>query len=194
MPGGGWPLRAITEIFLDRYGIGELSLLMPALSYLCRHPAKQWIVWVAPPFVPYAPALKRHGIDLSRILLVHSTDSGRDALWAAEQAIRSDSSAVTLAWVRDADVTALRRMQLSAEEHKCWAVLFRPMAALEQHSPAALRLKLSQTSPSTPVDVANRSTRGHAQLDVLKCRGGCPGTISIDNAALRGLETSRDRF
>ena len=59
LPGGGWPLEAITEILVDGYGIGELGLLMPALAALTRDdPAKpkKWVSWIAPPFVPYAPA------------------------------------------------------------------------------------------------------------------------------------------
>ncbi len=34
LPGGGWPQRSITEVFLDYYGIGELTLLIPALREL----------------------------------------------------------------------------------------------------------------------------------------------------------------
>lgn len=34
LPGGGWPRDALTEIVPERYGIGELSLLMPALAWL----------------------------------------------------------------------------------------------------------------------------------------------------------------
>ena len=34
LPGGGWPLGALTEILLQHHGIGELQLLMPALARL----------------------------------------------------------------------------------------------------------------------------------------------------------------
>jgi cell division inhibitor SulA/protein ImuA len=167
LPGGGWPRRAIIEIFLDRYGIGELSLLMPALALLSRTSrAKRWIVWVAPPFIPYAPALLRHGIDLDRVLMVHPTSAKKDALWAVEQVLRSESSIAVLAWVKDASDTVLRRFQLAAEERDCWAVLFRPMTALRQSSPAALRLKLSGTAET-------------ARVDIMKCRGKRPGIVAL---------------
>ena len=32
LPGGGWPVGALTEIFVERPGIGELQLLMPAAA------------------------------------------------------------------------------------------------------------------------------------------------------------------
>src|SRR4051812_39379662 len=34
LPGGGWPVGAITELMPETYGIGELSLLLPALAKL----------------------------------------------------------------------------------------------------------------------------------------------------------------
>lgn len=167
LPGGGWPRRAIIEIFLDRYGIGELSLLMPALALLSRTSrAKRWIVWVAPPFIPYAPALLTFGIDLDRVLMVHPTSAKKDALWAVEQVLRSESSIAVLAWVKDLSDTILRRFQLAAEERNCWAVLFRPLTALRQRSPAALRLKLSGTAET-------------ARVDIMKCRGKRPGIVDL---------------
>ncbi len=196
LPGGGWPVTGLTEIVVDQYGIGELSLLMPALGRVGRNSEQGggWIVWVSPPFIPYAPALRRQGIDLSRVLLVHrsvhrsahtahaSGDSsiqesgpeapraspgGRhDSLWAMEQALRFGSCTAVLAWVQSADETALRRLQLAAEEGQCWAVLFRPPEALNQRSPAALRIRLMRAD-------------GLTQVKILKCRGGRPGVIPI---------------
>jgi cell division inhibitor SulA/protein ImuA len=168
LPGGGWPQNAITEIFLERYGIGELSLLMPALALLSRRTsgAKRWLVWIAPPFVPYAPALLRWGIDLNRVLLVHPSGAGKETLWAVEQALRSGVSDAVLAWLGEASNTVLRRLQLAAEAHACWAVLFRPGTALRQSSPAALRLKLSHAGEEIRITIA-------------KCRGRRPGIVDL---------------
>jgi len=181
LPGNGWPVGSLTEILLDRYGIGELSLLMPALAGLSRQAVSrhQWIVWVGPPFVPYAPALSSYGIDLSCILLVHPADKRRDVLWATEQVIRSGSGIAVLAWLEQADTTALRRLQLGIETHRCWAVLFRPAAVAAQPSPARLRLGLS------PAQAGSR-TRSQARVDLLKCQGRRPGTVWIDTADIRG--------
>ena len=102
LPGGGWPLGAITEILVDGYGIGELGLLMPALEALTKEdPArpKKWVSWIAPPFVPYAPALQQHGVNIDRLLMIHPTSGNKNRLWAIEQAVRSGASAGVLAWV-----------------------------------------------------------------------------------------------
>lgn len=175
LPGGGWPLAGISEILVERYGLGELSVLMPALAALSRQAveAKKWIVWIAPPFVPYAPALLHHGVDLSRILLVHpkaprGDADPKDALWAVEQAIRSQSSIAALAWVRHADITALRRLQLGAEQYRCWTVLFRPAAAVTDSSPAVLRFRLLPGGE-----------RNGIRVEIQKCRGRKPRSFSL---------------
>ena len=172
LPGGGWPRRAITEILLDRYGIGELSLLMPALARLSEHAsrAKRWIVWIAPPYVPYAPALLFSGIDLSRVLLVEPRREKKDVLWAVEQALRSGSSIAVLAWLEKASNIVLRRFQLAAEEHDCWAVLFRSGRALRESSPAALRVRLSGAFEK-------------ARLEIVKCRGKRPCSVTLELSA-----------
>jgi hypothetical protein len=176
LPGGGWPLGALTEELVDGNGIGELGLLMPALGALTKEdPArpKKWVAWIAPPFIPYAPALQQRGINIDRLLMIHPTSGGKSRLWAIEQAVRSGSSAGVLAWVAAADDVILRRLQLAAEEHACWAVLFRPANARLQRSPAALRIHLSQ---------ANGATR----VEIVKCRGGRPGFVDVAGFALDG--------
>jgi len=174
LPGGGWPLAGISEIFVEYYGLGELRVLMPALAALsqCAVETKKWIVWIAPPFVPYAPALAHHGVDLRRILLVHPHGT-KETLWAVEQAIRSQSSVATLAWVKKADVTALRRLQLGAEAHRCWTVLFRSTEAMSQNSPAALRFGVL---PGSGVPGGDPTC---IRIEIQKCRGRKPRSFLL---------------
>ena len=170
LPGGGWPLGAITEIFVADYGIGELELLMPALAALTKEDPtrlKKWIAWIAPPFVPYAPALQQHGVNVDRLLMIHPTPGGKSRLWAIEQAVRSGSSAAVFAWVAAAADVMLRRLQLAAEDQGCWLVLFRPATARFERSPAALRILLSK--------VPSAATR----VEIVKCRGGRPGVVDV---------------
>ena len=159
LPGGGWQDQALTEILHDGNGLGELRLLMPALARLSR--SGRWVALIAPPHIPYAPALAAQGMDLSRVLLVHPR-RGSDALWAVEQALRSGTCAAVLAWPAQAGNRQLRRLQLAAETGATWGVLFRPGAAAEEHSPAAIRLCLRGDGDGT-------------ELQVLKARGGRSG-------------------
>lgn len=153
LPGGGWPRGALTEILSAQEGIGELRLLLPALS---RASAQNgWLAWVAPPHVPYAPALAAAGVDLKR-LLVTQPQSSADAWWTAEQALRSGACSAVLAWLRAPDERRMRRLQLAAESGHAWGVLFRPARAEQERSPAALRLRLEATADGLAVHVIKR--------------------------------------
>src|ERR1043166_511382 len=69
LPGGGWPRTGLIEILVSRFGVGELTLLLPALTALTRLPMSRWCVWVAPPLEPFAPSLAAHGVLLDRLLV-----------------------------------------------------------------------------------------------------------------------------
>jgi hypothetical protein len=162
LPGGGWPLGAVSEIVLERYGLGELRLLLPALRQRVDQGGERgWLFWIAPPFTPYAPALDDAGISLRRILVVRA-DKVSDSLWAAEQALRSGRCAAVLLWADRVPIPSQRRLQLAAESAACMAVLFRPVRALREHSVAALRLHLSAPG------------EGGLRVHILKSRGGQP--------------------
>ncbi|HEX9179172.1 MAG TPA: translesion DNA synthesis-associated protein ImuA [Burkholderiales bacterium] len=146
LPGGGWPRGALTEITFEGEGIGELSLLTPALAALSRD--ELWIVLVDPPHLPYAPALARAGVELSRLVLVRG---GTQTPWAAETALRSGSCAAVLAWPGTVNERELRKLQLAAEAGGSWGVYFLPASASPSTSPAALRLHLAPVKPGAPV-------------------------------------------
>jgi cell division inhibitor SulA/protein ImuA len=165
----GWPSAALTEILLDEPGVGELKLLMPALAALSqpRHDgAHRWLMWIAPPHIPYAPALNEAGVDLTRVMVVHANDR-MDVLWAAEQSLRSGNCAAVLAWVRHAPVKSLRRLQLAAAEGDSMGFVFRPTRGVDEASPAALRLLLKHEP-------------GRRTLHILKNRGGRPAALDAD--------------
>lgn len=153
LPGGGWPRGALTEILLAREGIGELRLLLPALVHISQ--GNNWLAWVAPPHVPYAPALSASGIQLKR-LLVTRPRTAADAWWAAEQSMRSGACGAVLAWLDMADERRMRRLQLGAETGQTWGVLFRPASAASTRSPAALRLWLDARGSDIVVRILKR--------------------------------------
>jgi hypothetical protein len=160
LPGGGWPQGALTELLLERPGIGELSLLMPALARLSAESRR--IALVHPPYRVCAPAWVQHGIRLEQLLLLDSI-SGAEALWAAEQILRSEAFGALLLWSRSIHEKELRRLQLAAEQAQALVFLFRPCTAADQFSPAALRLRLS----------------AGLHIEVLKSRGGRPRSFSM---------------
>src|SRR5260221_7110499 len=77
LPGGGWPAGALTEILPAHEGIGELRLLGPALAGLSQLGLR--LAWIAPPHLPYAPALAAAGIAISDPFFVPNSPSEETA-------------------------------------------------------------------------------------------------------------------
>lgn len=164
LPGGGWPESALSEILFENTGIGELRLLWPTLARLTA--AGERIVLIAPPYVPYPHAWMSAGIDLRQLTIISASPS--EALWSAEQCLRSGSCGAVVCWPQRPDDRALRRLQVAAETGQTLAFAYRPLREAVNPSPAALRL----TIESKP-----------GQLRVLKCRGGLAPAAPIPAAA-----------
>ncbi|MCL4802303.1 MAG: translesion DNA synthesis-associated protein ImuA [Burkholderiales bacterium] len=153
LPGGGWPTGCLVEILPRHEGIGELRLLGPALAGLSR--GGRCLAWIAPPHLPYAPALAAAGIDPARLLVVR-TRSPQETLWATEQALRAAACGAVLAWPAAARYPDLRRLQLAAEKGEGLAVLFRAPQLRAEASPAPLRLALDTANGGLAVHVLKR--------------------------------------
>ena len=163
LPGGGWPVGALTEILLDTAGIGELGLVLPHLARVTQAGGRA--AFAGPPHLPFAPALAQAGVVLPRVVMVRPASAGA-ALWAAEQMLRSGAFGTVLAWPGKVHERDLRRLQLAAETGHAIGFLFRDAREARHASPAALRLRLARTPQGL-------------QVDVLKCRGGSPGRLRV---------------
>lgn len=161
LPGAGWPRGALVEILVERkgaggavgaVGCGELSLFLPLLA---RHTqAGGWVVLVAPPLTPHAPAWAAAGVDLARLLVVAA--EARDRLWAIDRALRSGAAEAVLAWLPQTDPSALRRLQFAAEDSGATLFAFRPPACAAQSSPAPLRLALRGAPDGVEIRILKR--------------------------------------
>jgi hypothetical protein len=171
LPGGGWPTASLIEVLLDHTGLGEVQLFLPALVECQRNTGSgrgddaPWLVLIAPPHEPYAPALAQQGIELRRLLVVRPP-SATEALWAAEQALGSGVCAAVLLWLKGSDDRWLRRLKLAAEAGGALGVLFRPGRHRFESSPASLRLVMTEGEQE-------------ARLDLLKVQGGRPGPVDF---------------
>lgn len=162
LPSGGWPDAALSEILFPREGVGELQLLWPTLARLSA--SGERIMLVAPPFIPFAPAWQVAGVNQQNLVMVKA--AAADALWAAEQCLRSGCFGAVLCWPQKAGDRAMRRLQVAAETGETLAFAYRSLAEAANPSPAALRLVV-EGAPG--------------QVRILKCRGGQPssGTVSF---------------
>lgn len=159
LPGGGWPVGALTELLLPQPHAHVWRLLTSGLARALARQAGP-VVLVAPPQVPFVPSLAAQGLPASRWLRVDA-DKSPARLWATEQALRCAEVAAVLAWLPGAEPADLRRLQLAAQRHQQLLFVMRPLSARTQASPARLRLVLEE-------DAAEREI---LRVHVLKRRG-----------------------
>lgn len=153
LPGGGWPLRAATELLTPQFGVLEWRLLAPALRAWWGGQAApatptgrrqrstvstlRSLLLVNPPHMPHLPGLQALGLPPSALIWVAAPTPAQQ-LWAAEQAIKS--RVAVLAWLPEARPEQIRRLQVSALGSDAPVFLMRPERVSQQSSAAPLRL------------------------------------------------------
>jgi protein ImuA len=162
LPGGGWPLGTLIDLLVQQHGIGELRLLRPALTGLGKRP----IVLLQPPHAPQALALAALGLEPSQLIWIRSGAKSSDALWAAEQVLRSGCCGALLLWQSHARGETLRRLHLAAQSGDTLFCMLRPLAAAQDASPAPLRLSLKPAA-------------GGIDIGFVKCCVGIETTLTI---------------
>ena len=183
LPAGGWPMQGHIEMVSERGGVGELPRFLPWMRHLTAR--GNWVLWIAPPYSPYAPGLAQAGIDLRRILIVGGSNaplrseafwgkkaapepvsserlSSKEALWSMEKALQTQHCGLVLAWHSQLPQPTLRRLQLAAITGKTLGVVF--MSKNSEHSPSSMRLKI-KNSESDGAEAA------YAEVSLLKARG-----------------------
>lgn len=172
LPGGGWPVGAVTELLHADCGMGELRLLLPALRSLTA--AKRRLALIGPPHAPNAMGLAAAGLSESEIYWIRSgqpagtrakspaaerTAAQADLLWAAEQVLRSQAFGGVLVWLPSVRPEAVRRLQVLAQASDAVVWAWRPATALRESSPAVLRLLLSPV-PGNALSIVFHKRRG----------------------------------
>ena len=155
LPDQGWEQGALTELLCNDQGIGELSVLIPALREISQ--SGRGIVLVAPPYIPLPLAWEANGINLQHVIIVRA--EAADQLWVMEQAARSGTCGMVVGWNmqgRSINYQALRRLQLAAESGGTTLVLYRPLQAGAQASPAPTRLTVTGHGGETRVHLVKR--------------------------------------
>lgn len=142
LPGQGWPLGCLVEVLQHEAQQHVWQLVGPGVSAAMGQ--GEPVVLVGPPYQPFGPALRAQGIVAERLLWVQADQPSARA-WAAEQALRCADVCAVLAWLPQSRSEDLRRLHLCAQSSEKLLVVFRPVAARQQASPARLRLLVQGT-------------------------------------------------
>jgi protein ImuA len=165
LPGGGWPLGSLVEVLQQEQQQHVWQLVGPALAQAMQGQGEPAVL-VNAPYQPFGPALRALGIAPERLLCVQA-DKPSARLWAAEQSLRCAEVCAVLAWLPQARSEELRRLHLCAQNSEKLLVVFRPVLARTQASPARLRL-LVQGTEDLQVQILKR--RGPPLLQPLSLR------------------------
>ncbi|HTY94747.1 MAG TPA: translesion DNA synthesis-associated protein ImuA [Steroidobacteraceae bacterium] len=175
LAGGGWPRAGLVEILAAHLGSGELRLLLPLLADVTHRPQARWCTWIAPPLMPYAPALAARGVNLARMLVVRAPKSPAWAPeWATEQALVCGACDVVLTWItQPLKPRIVRRLQLATQRGRTLAFLLRPWSARVAQEPSHALLRLG-------VEPQSQGNSAGVRLSILKSRGGMTGQWWMD--------------
>ena len=145
---GGWPVNSIIEIQVDQWGQGELQVLLPLMARLSQQ--QQQMAWIAPPYIPYAPALQAAGIDLNYLLIIEQSEAS-DAAWAAEKCLRHAAAALVLFCLPQIDTRHIRRLQIAADTGASLGVLLH--CGKVRQTPVPLRIKTGYVEQGLSVQI-----------------------------------------
>ena len=156
LPNGGWPRKSMTEIVVPDWGHGELQILLPLLRHV--QSLEKQIAFIAPPFIPYAPALEQSGLNLDRLIVIDSGLPAKDIWWVAEKIQRHPDCGVVLLWpdqnsgsgFASAD-RQLRKLQVAADAANNFGFTFRRGSFSD--TPVGLRLKVARCEQGLSVEI-----------------------------------------
>ncbi|RXF02214.1 MULTISPECIES: translesion DNA synthesis-associated protein ImuA [unclassified Pseudoalteromonas] len=105
---GGWPKHGVIDI-QTAVGIGELRLILPHFTQ-----EKRLKVLINPPGRVQAAAINYLSLDLSEFVILQPK-SDSEALWAAEQCLKSGASSAVVLWQDALSIAVVKRLQLAAQ-------------------------------------------------------------------------------
>jgi protein ImuA len=204
LPRGGLPRGALHEVMAAEHrdrpaALGFLSgLLVRLLNHLGPHDRRPilWAIQEEGMFDfggLYGPGLRRFGLDPDRLITV-SARATSDVLWAMEEALKCSALAgVVGVFGRGSqrsgglDLTALRRLQLAAEQGGLPAFMLRlPVDAPVTAARTRWRIAARPSAPPPWVEQAPLALRNHGigkprwQVALEKCRGGAPAAWQLE--------------
>ncbi|USD41991.1 translesion DNA synthesis-associated protein ImuA [Vibrio sp. SCSIO 43135] len=158
---GGFPKCGVVEL-QSVSGIGELRLLLPHIKH---NRSDQLSVFVQPPGYLCAEQLHHAGIDSNKVLLLYPNNA-KEALWAAEQCLKSGACSNVCLWIDDLEVHHVRRLQVASEAGDCLSFLFKTQYQLAQvNNVFSLPVSLSMTLRPNPEGL---------EITITKRKGGWP--------------------
>jgi protein ImuA len=189
IPGGGLAAAALHEVAgagAEAEHGAAAALLIAGLLARRRGP----VLWALDRRDLFAPALAGAGLHPDRVVFA---EAGRAVLLVMEEALRHAGLAGVVAEVTGRlGLTASRRLQLAAEASGVPGFALRRTwgeALVEEPNAAATRWRVGALPSPPPLPHAPGVPglgRARWQLDLVRCRGGAPGTWIVEACDAKG--------
>ena len=186
LPGGGLALGALHEIAGDAsdaaYGAGAALFAAGLLARLAGP-----VLWSLSRRDLFAPALAGVGLHPDRVLYVEAGRDERTVLLVMEEGLRCSGLAGIVGEVGHLGLSASRRLQLAAEGSGVVALaLRRARDGPVRFSPNAAQTRWRITAlPASRPSILGLP-RARWQVDLLRCRGGEPGSWILEACDAKG--------
>lgn len=174
---GKVPLGAVHEIVaVSREQEAAANGFVAGL--LSRLPKSAGFVWITKRRTVFPPGLTMFGLDPDRVVFIELPRE-RDALWAAEEALRCKAVAAVVADIANVDLTASRRLQLAAEQTGAAAFLLRFNPKALASSACIARWQVRHAASVAPDGLPGVGFP-RWDIDLLKVRNGRTGAFTLE--------------
>jgi cell division inhibitor SulA/protein ImuA len=146
------------------------------------------VVALQPPHLLNAPALQYIGLRPDKILLLRPKLTA-DALWSAEQVLKSGTCGALVFWQEHVRQESLRRLQVAAKSGDALFFVVRPVIRAGDPSPAELRLTVRPCSGGVSIEVIKRKGPSMANNLIIELRPS-PVLLSPHGKAVRVLPST----
>lgn len=146
---GGFPRHGVVEIE-STLAIGELRLLCPFLLL-----QQGMVALIQPPAMVNAAFWRYVGLSLSDSLILHPS-TVKEALWSAEQCLKSGACQTVLLWQDEIEIHQVKRLQLACEQGGSLLFMFRHHSHTQLSLPISLSLQLTPSEQGVYVKVRKR--------------------------------------
>ncbi|CCN36883.1 putative RadA recombinase [Vibrio nigripulchritudo MADA3029] len=158
--GGGFPRKGVIEINTC-IGIGELRLLQ---NFMSNAKEDRLRVFIQPPGKLCSEFFLAQALPLDKILIV-STKSTKEALWAAEQCLKSGACSHVVLWQEKLEIHQVKRLQVASETGKCSQIIFKPQ---KQAFPLPVSLSMTLKAHSKGLDITINKRKGGLGISKLQ--------------------------
>jgi protein ImuA len=193
-PSGAFPLGVVHEFQLDRERSGcstaatvgfIAALVTPMLN------GGGVLMWVSAARKVFPPALMGFGVKPDQVVFA-DIRKARDVMWATEEALKCSAIAVVVAEVGGLDLTASRRLQLSAEQSQTTGFLIRN----DVHPGITSSASRWRITPAPSEEIDRLPGVGHPswKVELLRLRNGMAGNWTIRYRHGKFEEIEKERY